>query len=286
MNNYDYIKDIDIAKDLLNMNETEIASFIGIPRSTLNKWRKGDCQISRTYLEKVYSSIFRKCPYINRTKEQMYCDMNNKNALYLFHGAKKDIEGELSLSHSSSKNDFGKGIYLGDSLFQSASFVANYPESSVYICKLENLNKCKVVQYDVDTEWMLTIAYYRGKLSRYENSKYLKDILLKMNHADIVIAPIADNRMFCILDEFIEGEITDIQCRHALSATDLGKQYVLVSEKSMKQLSIVHHCYLCREEKESFLLEKEKSGEIGSQKVKLAKREYAGKGKYIEELLQ
>ena len=33
---------------------------------------------------------------------------------------------------------------------------------------------------------------------------------------------------FEIIDRFIDGEITDVQCQHCLSATNLGKQYVII----------------------------------------------------------
>ena len=132
---------------------------------------------------------------------------------------------------------------------------------------------------------MLTIAYFRGRLEQYKDSNILNDLSATVQNADIIRAPIADNRMFQILDEFIEGNITDLQCKSALSATDLGKQYVAVSEKGLKNLELIHHCYLCSDEKTDYLKEKEEFNRVSAQKVKFVKREFAGKGKYIEEVL-
>lgn len=50
--------------------------------------------------------------------------------------------------------------------------------------------------------------------------------------------------MFEIIDSFIDGEITDIQCQHCLSATNLGMQYVFVSEKALSQITLLERCYL------------------------------------------
>lgn len=43
-----------------------------------------------------------------------------------------------------------------------------------------------------------------------------RELLVRLESADYVIAPIAGNRMFQIIDEFAAGEITDAQCEHAL----------------------------------------------------------------------
>ena len=56
---------------------------------------------------------------------------------------------------------------------------------------------------------MLTIAYFRGRLSGYEDHPIIKKLINKLEDIDYLVAPIADNRMFRIIDSFIEGEITD-----------------------------------------------------------------------------
>lgn len=102
---------------------------------------------------------------------------------------------------------------------------------------------------------------------------------------DYIVAPIADNRMFEIIDSFIDGEITDVQCQHCLSATNLGNQYVFVSEKALKKVSILERCFLAGEEKNSYLNAKKEFNELNRDKVKIARRQYRGNGKYIEEIL-
>ena len=70
-------------------------------------------------------------------------------------------------------------------------------------------------------------------------------------YVDVIIAPIADNRMFDIINEFVENEITDEQCRHALAATNLGYQYVLKTVKAVDSISYLQEMYVCNKEKES-----------------------------------
>ena len=38
---------------------------------------------------------------------------------------------------------------------------------------------------------------------------------------------------FEIIESFIDGEITDVQCQHCLSATNMGKQYVFIGIKNV-----------------------------------------------------
>ncbi len=48
---------------------------------------------------------------------------------------------------------------------------------------------------------------------------------------------------------------------------------------------MLERCFYPKEERKQYLKSKQKENEIGKNKVKIALREYAGKGKYIKELL-
>lgn len=111
--------------------------------------------------------------------------------------------------------------------------------------------------------------------------------MIKANDGiDYIIAPIADNRMFEIIDSFIDGEITDVQCQHCLSATNLGKQYVFVSQKALDNIVLLERCYLADSEKEFYLNTRQESFKMNMDKVKLARKQYRNQGEYIEEILQ
>ena len=90
----------------------------------------------------------------------------------------------------------------------------------------------------------MTIAYYRGALDEYKNHPVVKKIIEQSRACDYIIAPIADNRMFQIINSFIEGELTDEQCKHCLAATNLGMQYIFVSEKAVSQAKLIERCYI------------------------------------------
>lgn len=132
-------------------------------------------------------------------------------------------------------NDFGCGFYTGESYDQSISFISNFNKSCVYFLDFNNVDlRCK--KYNVDQEWILTIAYYRNALSKYAEHPIVQKLVTQSRDCDYIIAPIADNRMFQIINSFIDGEITDEQCKHCLAATNLGYQYVFATPKSTKHL--------------------------------------------------
>ena len=92
--------------------------------------------------------------------------------------------------------------------------------------------------------------------------------------------------MFEIIDQFIDGEITDVQCQHCLSATNLGNQYVLVSDRALRQVEILERCYLSEAEKDYYLGSKQDGYEVNRDKVKLARKYYRNQGDYIEDILK
>jgi hypothetical protein len=132
---------------------------------------------------------------------------------------------------------------------------------------------------------MLAICYFRGTIKQYAESKKVQAIVKRVEKADVVIAPIADNKMFYIMSQFAEGEINADAALHSLSASSLGFQYVIKSEKALERIVPIERYYLSLPEREDCRKELiERSYEIDT-KLKLAKREFKD-GLYIEELLK
>ena len=163
-------------------------------------------------------------------------------------------------------------------------FVATYPASSLYMLRFRR-SGLSGKEFGVSRDWMLLIAYFRERLGAYAGSGVIRELVKQIEGVDYIVAPIADNRMFEIIDQFIDGEITDEQCRHCLSATNLGKQYVFVTEKALQQAELLERCFLTREEKEFYLFSRQASYEMNRDKVKVARRQYRNVGKYIEEMM-
>lgn len=235
-------------------------------------------------MEGVYAFAFAQNIKMNRLKEMLYRDDLTQNEKLLFHGAKSEIVGDIDIHKGRYNNDFGQGFYTGESYEQAISFVSGFGHSSVYYFCFDDSNlKCK--RYKVDQEWIMTIAYYRGALDEYKNHPKIKKLIEDTKDCDYIIAPIVDNRMFQIINSFIDGEITDEQCKHCLAATNLGMQYIFKTQRALSQIKPLERCYISVNEKEYYKNIRLEESRLGDNKVKLARKQYRGKGKYIDEIL-
>ena len=279
------IQDIESVMEIADYTMEDLADELGLSRITVSNWVNNKNTISEKHMDEFYSYVFEKGIRLNKIKEQFYReDIVKDNEVLLFHGAKTKIDGDISINYNKKINDFGNGFYCGESLEQSAMFVATHKNSSLYMLKFKPSNlKCK--EFSVDREWMLTIAYFRGRLEEYRDTEVVRKIAKTIEGVDYIVAPIADNRMFEIIDNFIDGEITDVQCQHCLSATNLGMQYVFVSKKALANITLLERCYLTESEKEAYLNSRQENFRMNMDKVKLARKQYRNQGEYIEDIM-
>ncbi len=282
---YNFSEDIKSIREILGLSQSEFAEQIGVEQVTISRNELRKTEPSAKILESVYTFAFAKNIKINKLKEMLWRDDLRKNEKLLFHGAKSEINGEIDIHRGRHNNDFGQGFYTGESYEQAISFVSGFDHSSVYYIRFDDKDlKCK--RYEVDQEWMMTIAYYRGALDEYRNHPIIRTLIEQSRDCDYIIAPIADNRMFQIINSFIAGELTDEQCKHCLAATNLGMQYIFISEKAVSQAKIIERCYISNNEREYYKNVRLEESKLGDNKVKLARKQYRGKGRYIDEILE
>ena len=200
-------EDMKIVRELLNITQEELADELNVEPLTIKRIENGITNTSKRTLDLFYDFIYKKKIYLNKIKEMFYKEELTKEIL-LFHGAKSTIIGNIDINKGRKNNDFGQGFYCGESYEQSASFVENFENSSVYYFSLD-VTGLRSLKYAVDRDWMLTIAYFRWTLNEYKDSIVIKNLISRLEGVDYVVAPIADNKMFRIIDSFINGEITD-----------------------------------------------------------------------------
>ncbi len=281
--NYRINEDLKLIREMLDMSQEEIANNISVQKRTIIRIENGENYPSDNTIEKIYDLAYKKGIELNAIKEMLYKE-EIPNDKIIFHGARTTIEGTISPFCGRENNDFGSGFYCGETSEQASSFVSRFPSSCIYMIKF-NDKDLKKVNFDVNQEWILTIAYYRGTLDAYREHPLIKKIIDKVNKADYIYAPIADNRMYRIIEQFIDGLITDEQCKHCLAATNLGKQFVFLTEKATANLEIIERCYLSNAEREYYQNIKQSDINDGDNKVKFAMIKYKNQGKYIEEIL-
>lgn len=277
-------EDIELVQHLRGCTLQDLAAACGTTLMSFNRWMRGTVSPSPDSLAAFYNYAFSKGIYLNRIKAQLYEEDMPQSSILLFHGSKAGIDGNLRASASRPNNDFGQGFYCGESLEQSAMFVHRFPDSCLYMLSFSP-EKLRGTRFSVDQDWMLTIALFRGRVAPYESHPHLMELKAKVASSDYIVAPIADNRMYETIDSFIDGEITDEQCRHCLSSTDLGNQYVLRTQAALEQATLLEKCFLCPKEKAFYGQRRDESTRSGLDKAKAVRRLYRGKGRYIDEVL-
>ena len=272
-------EDIGFIIEAEGINKLELSESTGISRSTLDSIEKRG-SASNEVCEKLYSYIYKRNYRLNSVKEEL---IKEKYENVLFHGSKYDLS-EVTVSGSRDNCDFGKGFYLGQTYSQALSFVSEYDKSSVYSFKY-SFDGLKTVEFDCSLDWMLAICFFRGTIKPYAESRMVQRIAKKIDEADIVVAPIADNKMFYIMSQFAEGEINADAALHSLSASSLGLQYIIKTERALKNFIPIEKYYLSVPEREDCRKALIERGYAIDTKLKLAKREFKD-GLYIEELLR
>lgn len=279
---YDFKKDVESVINVKGINVDSFCIKSNIPKRTLFYAFSHDP--SNTVLESAYSCIYDLGVRLNKTKSELFEELKSKSEIVLYHGSKYGIK-ELTYDGFREDYDFGKGFYLSKSLSSAASFVNSQKSSSIYAFKL-NLEDLNIYEFECDLDWMLVISLNRKKIEKYKDNKIIQNILEKINKADVLIGPIADNKMFEVMSKFSNGEITTVEAIHALSASRLGKQYVVKSQKALDKLTFLDRLYLCNDEKKESLRESKEEELIIQNKLDFAKREFRGQGQFIDEVLK
>ena len=280
-----FASDVRTVKDLLGLSTTGLAEQIQVGSASVDRWLAHKSLPRRDSIESFYSFAYAQGIRLNAIKSQLRIEeLAQQNRTPLFHGSKRGLEGVPALRCCRSGNDFGKGFYCGESFEQSASFVASTDRGIAYVLGFDPIGLVSK-SYTVNNEWMLAVALFRGRLTDYREHPAVRQIIAEVQKCDYIVAPIADNRMYEVINAFIDGEETDVICEHSLAATNLGKQYVLLSERAFDKLEVLESCYLCKAERRDLLRRSAETSQQGIDKAKVARRTYRGQGVYIEELL-
>ncbi len=276
--NYTLKDDINFILEAEKITCLEFAERTKISRTTIDAIMKTGTAGSEV-CEKVYAYAYERHYRINAVKEEL---LKEQPGQILFHGSKDGLT-TVTASGSRDNCDFGHGFYLGETYSQALSFVSEKENSSVYAFQY-TAGPEKIVRFDCNLEWMIAICYFRGRINAYTSNPMVQKVVRDAEAADVIIAPIADNKMFYVMTQFTDGDINADVALHSLSASKLGLQYIFKTETALQRLTPLARYYLSIPEREDCRRAlNERSFEIDT-KLKLAKREYKS-GLYVEELL-
>lgn len=267
-----------------NMNQEQFASSLGTTPLSINRWENGKTLPNRMAQTQLYN--FCKERSIDVAKlivdTKAYADTDNK--LILYHGSKKGITGDVA-PISREECDFGRGFYMGTGTLQPLTLICNEDKPKFYAVELD-LTGLKVLTVDVGMDWAMLIAYHRKEMESAKGTAVYEKYAHMADGYDVIIGYIANDRMYTELFRFFNKTLTDVALINCLSALDLGKQYVAISEKACRQIRILKEEPLSPLE---LALLKDMSAERRKEGVALAEEievKYRREGKFFDEILR
>ena len=277
----DLIKAIRFAA---NMNQEQFASALGTTPLSINRWENGKTLPNRMAQTQLYN--FCKEHAIDVAQliidTKAYGDTDNK--LVLYHGSKKGIVGDIA-PISRDECDFGSGFYMGTNTLQPLTLVCNEDKPKFYTVELD-MTGLKVLTVEIGMDWAMLIAYYRKEMESAKGTAIYEKYAHMADGYDVIIGYIANDRMYTELSRFFNRTLTDVALINCLSALDLGKQYVAISEKACKQIKILKEEPLSQLE---LSLLKDMSAERRKEGIALAEEievKYRREGKFFDEILK
>ena len=275
-------------RNRLNASQEDLARMIGISYATVNRWENGHSQPNKAAQLRLYDICKERKvdleDIIQKKIEKSAANISSSDRVILYHGSKSGIKGPIA-PISRERCDFGKGFYMGTEPYQPLTLISDFEKSKFYVISLD-MTGLRVLNVKPDLEWAMLVAYNRGKMDEVRGTSLYEHYAAMSNGYDVVVGSIANDRMFYVLDNFFLGNITDKALVMSLSALQLGKQYVVITEKACKQVKIEAEVELSQLER-VFLRDLSESNRVKG--VNLANeicRDYRREGQFFDEILR
>ena len=276
-------------REHLNMSQTELADLLNVSFATVNRWENGRAVPNKLAQTKLYEICKENAVSVYDIILEKIANAADSISLsegrvLLYHGSKSGIEGKIE-PKSRSQCDFGKGFYMGTDPSQALTLICDYDKSKYYIVSVDTAD-LNTIEVPADIEWAMLVAYHRGRMEKIKGTSLYEKYRKMSENKDIVIGSIANDRMFYVIDNFFIGNITDAALVGSLSALQLGKQYVAVTQKGCDAVRVEAEIELSYLER-LFIQEVEEANRAKG--VSLANsicRNYRREGLFFDEILE
>ena len=273
----------------MNMNQTEFAEKLNVTFATVNRWENGRAVPNKLAQDKIYDLCKEhNVPVYDIVLEKIEdasksIELEQEREL-LYHGSKSGIEGKIE-PKSRKQCDFGAGFYMGTESSQALTLICDYESAKFYIVSVAR-DELKVKDVPADIEWAMLVAYHRGRMETVKGTPFYDKYQAMTEENDLVIGSIANDRMFYVIDSFFQGSLTDEALVNSLSALELGKQYVAVTQKGCDAVRIEKEIPISYLEK-LFMKEVSEANRVkGTSLANDICKNYRREGLYFDEILE
>lgn len=132
--------------------------------------------------------------------------------------------------------DFGLGFYTcPDDVYPLKLASAN--DSLVLSKYAISLKGFRYIEFNLDLEWLLTIAFHRRDLNSRKWCHKLRDRCREwLSGCDLAIGIISNDKTYRAIEDFLDNNITDLTAIAMVNVANFGKQYVFKSQSPCNKL--------------------------------------------------
>lgn len=270
------------------LSQAEMANKIGVRFATINRWENGHSRPTRLAQEELCAL----CEELNvpayemimtKIKNEISSLTIEEGRTLLYHGSKSGLVGDIA-PKSRERCDFGKGFYMGTTPEQPLTLICDFEESRFYAVSIDT-SELRTVEISTDIDWAMVVAYHRGRMEQIKGSDFYNRYNAMTSGKDLAIGSIANDKMFYVIDNFFLGNITDTALVSSLSALQLGKQYVALTEKACAKIKIEKEIELSFFEKKILRKKSEENRQRGIDLANEICKLHRRQGKFFDEIL-
>lgn len=270
------------------LSQAEMANKIGVRFATINRWENGHSRPTRLAQEELCAL----CEELNvpayemimtKIKNEISSLTIEEGRTLLYHGSKSGLVGDIA-PKSRERCDFGKGFYMGTTPEQPLTLICDFEESRFYAVSIDT-SELRTVEISTDIDWAMVVAYHRGRMEQIKGSDFYNRYNAMTSGKDLAIGSIANDKMFYVIDNFFLGNITDTALVSSLSALQLGKQYVALTEKACAKIKIEKEIELSFFEKKILRKKSEENRQRGIDLANEICKLHRRQGNFFDEIL-
>ncbi len=275
-------------REYLGLSQADFAEKLGVTFATINRWENGRAiptklaqntlyEYCKEHGVPVYEMMLEK---IKTAADEVVLE---DGRVLLYHGSKSGIVGDIA-PKSREMCDFGKGFYMGTEPGQPLTLICDFEKSKFYIVSIDT-GALDTIEIKADLEWAMLVAFHRGRMDKIKGTSFYDKYSRIDAGKDLVIGSIANDRMFYVLDNFFQGNITDMALVNSLSALKLGKQYVATTEKACAAIRIEKELPISIMERRFLQDESDANRQKGITLANDICKNYRREGRFFDEIL-
>lgn len=210
---------------------------------------------------------------------------NLNQDVFLYHGSRGGIHGAISPC-SREHCDFGRGFYLGDNPMQTKGIIVSDQLPCWYEVqfRLSEIPDDKKI-YISGMEWLYTVLAYRNRVPEFSKLDHIQELKAKYEQYDVIVGPIADDRMNTAIRRFEEDALIDVALMHCLSYVQYGTQYALKTPEACSKVDILNSHVLDDNEIDQIACYAEDKREEGHDIVREMGKQFRTQGHVLSEIV-